>query len=252
MAATLPLGVASHPGRAASPAGAGPRPAAPHPAHRAPYPGRSLLRPARQAVDVPHPGRDPRPLEAADLRRPLDRLDRRLDLAASSRGGRDARRSSPPRAPCRPRWPGASCARPRPSIPTWRATTATRWGSRSRTRAAAPTRFPRRKRERPPGSSRHCSSSRTGGSTRATCWGTRTSIPRPAFVGDRCPRPVTVSPTWTTRAARSGVAWTRPKASSWLSAARGFRYPGRASEGDAELLRSEAIPKDSVPRTERP
>ena len=75
--------------------------------------------------------------------------------------------------------------------------------------------------------------------------------PRPAFVGDRCPDRHCLA--YVDDAGRPFRRRVDPPEGLFVALGReGLQIPRERSEGDAELLRSEAIPKDSVPRTERP
>ena len=75
--------------------------------------------------------------------------------------------------------------------------------------------------------------------------------PRPAFVGDRCPDRHCLA--YVDDAGRPFRRRVDPPEGLFVALGReGLQIPRETSEGDAELLRSEAIPKDSVPRTERP
>jgi hypothetical protein len=73
----------------------------------------------------------------------------------------------------------------------------------------------------------------------------------PAYVGDRCRKGKCL--VYVDAAGRPFRRRVDPPESLFEALAReGLHVPRASSEGDAELARAEAIPKDEVPRTERP
>ena len=75
--------------------------------------------------------------------------------------------------------------------------------------------------------------------------------PRPAFVGDRCSGAHCLA--YVDEAGRPFRRRVDPPEGLFAALAHeGLEIPRQRSEGDAELLRSEGIPADRVPRTEKP
>ena len=75
--------------------------------------------------------------------------------------------------------------------------------------------------------------------------------PRPAFVGDRCRDGHCLA--YVDGAGHPYRRRVDPPEGLFVALTRqGLEIPREKSEGDKELLRSESIPADAVPRTEKP